>query len=75
MENMTEEQKEKLEKINKEGTLKLQMVNTLKETTKMVGEFEINVALLDDADLVKILDDVIPALKKFNKDIACYLSK
>lgn len=72
---MPEEKKEILDKINKEESVKLQVTNTLKETTRMAGEFKINAVVLEDTKLTKILNDFIPNLDKFNKELAEYLSK
>ena len=71
---MPDEKKEILEKIQKEETVKLQVTNTLKETTRLCGELKINSEVLDDDKLTAILKDFVPSLDSFNKQLAKYLS-
>ncbi len=75
MDNMTEEQKQKINEVNKKETLKLNLTDTLKETTRLAGTFKINALMYEDEKLVKLLNEGAESLDKFNKGVAEFLSK
>lgn len=58
----------------KEGK-KLNLVNTLKETTRIVGELKVNGKMFnkDDEKLSKILVKTAADLDEFNKELMKYL--
>ena len=72
---MNEETQAKVSQINKEETLKLNLTDSLQQTTRLAGTFKINALMYEDEALVKLLNEGAEALNKFNKGLAEYLAK
>ena len=73
MKNMDEKEK-LLNEMNREETLKIKLAETLKETTRMVGEFRINSNIFEDKKLKEILEKGAKDLKNFNRELSSYIS-
>lgn len=73
MKNMDEKEK-LLNEINREETLKIKLAETLKETTRMAGEFRINSNIFEDKKLKEILEKGAKDLKNFNRELSSYIS-
>lgn len=71
---MEDEKKEVLNKISREETLKIKLAETLRETTKLAGEFRMNSEIFEDEILIEILKKGSEALRSFNKELSGYLS-
>lgn len=72
---MNEETQAKVNQINKEETLKLNLTDSLQQTTRLAGTFKLNALMYEDEALVELLNEGAEALNKFNKGLAGYLAK
>lgn len=76
-EKMEEKNKELLDTISKEETIKLKLTEVLKETTRLCAEFRLNSnsEAYENEELNNILKKGAEDLKDFNKSLALYISK
>lgn len=74
---MEEKNKELLDTISKEETIKLKLTEVLKETTRLCAEFRLNSnsEAYENEELNNILKKGAEDLKDFNKSLALYISK
>lgn len=74
---MEEKNKEILEKISREETMKIKLTEVLKETTRLCAEFRLNSnsEAYEDKELKEVLQKGAEDLKEFNKSLASYISK
>lgn len=74
---MEEKNKELLDTISKEETMKIKLTEVLKETTRLCAEFRLNSnsEAYENNELKGILVKGAEDLKDFNQSLALYISK